>query len=74
MPQINLRISDEEYQILEKIAKLENIPMTSLFRTIINKSFEDWKINKLFELYSISNGNYSTDFKESNSFQGHCKD
>lgn len=54
MPQINLRISDEEYQILDKIAKLENIPMTSLFRTIINKSFEDWKIIKLFELYSQS--------------------
>ena len=54
MPQLNLRITEEEYQILEKIAKMENIPMTSLFRTIINKPFEEWKINKLFELYSKS--------------------
>lgn len=52
MPQINLRITEEEYQILEQISKIENIPVTSLFRTIINKSFEEWKINKLFELYS----------------------
>ena len=52
MPQLNLRITKEEYQILEIIAKMENIPMTSLFRTIVNKSFEEWKINKLFDLYS----------------------
>ena len=52
MPQINLRITEEEFQILINISKIEKMSIASLFRTIINNLFEEWKINKLFKLYS----------------------
>lgn len=52
MGQINLRIPEEDYKILEIVAKKQNIPITSLFRIIINPTFEKWKIETVIQLYS----------------------
>lgn len=52
MSQVNLRIPEEEYYLLELIAKRENLPITSLFRMIINPSFKEWKIKNTFDLYA----------------------
>ena len=52
MSQINLRLPEDDYSLLELIAKRQNIPITTLFRTIINESFDNWKIESLCKLYS----------------------
>lgn len=51
MTQINLRIPDEDYELLEQIAEKQNIPITSLFRTIIHSTFDQWKIEQILILY-----------------------
>ena len=52
MSQVNLRIPKDDYLVLEIIAKKKNIPITSLFREIINSSFNEWKIKNVFDLYA----------------------
>ena len=52
MGQINLRIPEEDYKILEFVAKRQNIPITSLFRMIINPTFEKWKIENIIKYYA----------------------
>ena len=51
MSQINIRIPEEDYKLLELIAKKENMPITSLFKIIINPTFEKWKIDNIITLY-----------------------
>ena len=66
MHQLNIRISDEDFKILEFIARRENIPITSLFKVIIGPSFEQWKINKIIELHQKG----SIHFKEAARLSG----
>ena len=49
--QVNIRISEEEYKILDLISKKENIPITSLYKSIVGPTFEKWKIQKIIELH-----------------------
>jgi hypothetical protein len=52
MKQINIRVTDEEYKILQLIAQRKNIPVSSVFRLGIHDAFDQWKIEELFKLYS----------------------
>jgi uncharacterized protein (DUF1778 family) len=38
--QLNLRIPEEDYKILELAAKRENMPITSFFRLVVNLAFD----------------------------------
>ena len=51
MHQVNIRISEDEFKILELISKKENIPITSLYKSIVGPTFEKWKIAKIIELH-----------------------
>jgi predicted HTH domain antitoxin len=51
MHQLNISITDDEFKILNLIAKEENIPVTSLYKTIVNPTFQQWKIQKIIELH-----------------------
>lgn len=52
MAQVNLRIPDDEYELLEMYAKKKNVPITSLFRLIINQSLQEWKNESVLEIFA----------------------
>lgn len=66
MHQVNIRISEEEFKVLDLISKKENIPITSLFKSIVGPSFENWKIQKIIELHQKG----SIHFKEAAALSG----
>lgn len=49
MAQINLKLTSDEYDLLQHYAKKENLPLASALRILINPSFNEWKID-----YSVS--------------------
>ncbi len=51
MTQVNIRIAKEDYRILELAAKEKDIPIATLFRSIVHTTFNEWKLNTLLELY-----------------------
>lgn len=51
MGQINIRIPDDDYYLLEKVAKRKNVPITSLFRLITSDSFNKWKLETVVEMH-----------------------
>lgn len=55
MKQVNIRVSDEEYAILELIANRRGIPVTSMFKSVIYETFDTWKVEELLRLYAEGN-------------------
>src|SRR3990172_2911525 len=52
MAQLNIKIDDEDSELLRIVARTEGIPVSALFRIVINRTFDSWRLEKVFELYS----------------------
>lgn len=51
MGQVNLRLPESDFSLLELLAKKKNIPVTSLFKLIVDESFQKWKLDSVIELH-----------------------
>lgn len=51
MGQVNLRLSQTDFELLELMAKKKNIPVTSLFKLIIDDQLQKWKLESVIELH-----------------------
>ncbi len=63
MGQVNLRLPESDFSILELLAKKKNIPITSLFKLIIEDSFQKWKLESVIELHMKGEINFKQALK-----------
>lgn len=52
MNQISMRMSEEDIELLQVISHERNTPIASLYRQATYETFNEWKLNQLFRLYS----------------------
>ena len=51
MTQLNLKLSEEEYEVLKYYSRNENLPLASAFRTIIHEPVDSWRLNFTIQEY-----------------------
>ncbi|MFV2014076.1 MAG: hypothetical protein ACC656_01485 [Candidatus Heimdallarchaeota archaeon] len=51
MAQINLKLTNDEYDLLQYYAEKSNIPTSTALKSIIKEYFDQWKIDYLLKEY-----------------------
>lgn len=51
MAQLNLKLSEKEYEVLKYYSRNEKLPLASAFRTIVSETIDSWRLNFTMQEY-----------------------